>query len=290
MKMSKIIIGLLGFILFTVSLFFRYPLFFVEQKLDLSVDILESIETALTISLVIAIVLLWVGIITMIKSKGYKLFVGFILCLIAPLGWLIALSLRNKQLSQESHKAVQSRKLLWVNLIILGIILGISLALSVYAMRETRITSEELQSLETTYRWLIQKGGHLGQFKPMGGRLRRSDTFYEFIALTGRDQAARNQVRKENYRTGVINTEFDIRYISLAGTEISDEDLARLKVLKHLRVLDLRDTKISDAGLIYLYDLKGLRFLYLFNTRVSDVGIGKLKEVLPRCKIERKDM
>ncbi|MBI4688719.1 MAG: leucine-rich repeat domain-containing protein [Nitrospirae bacterium] len=81
--------------------------------------------------------------------------------------------------------------------------------------------------------------------------------------------------------------QLNTRSISLAGTEISDEDLARLKVLKNLRVLDLRDTKISDAGLIYLYDLKALRFLYLSNTIVSDVGIGKLKKVLPRCKIER---
>ena len=89
----------------------------------------------------------------------------------------------------------------------------------------------------------------------------------------------------------------DLRFLSLAGTKITDAGLEHIKALKdlqelhldgtaitshgldllkglqNLEVLDLKDTTISDDGLAHLKPLRDLKGLYLTRTPVSDAGL-----------------
>jgi hypothetical protein len=91
----------------------------------------------------------------------------------------------------------------------------------------------------------------------------------------------------------------------LDGTRITDDGLARLRGLRHLRVLSLGSTKVTDrgvellagldqlellnlkfcpvtdAGLLHLRGLHGLRSLNVQNTRVTKAGVEELRRALP---------
>lgn len=93
----------------------------------------------------------------------------------------------------------------------------------------------------------------------------------------------------------------ELRFLSLAQTNISDKGLVHLKRLKRLQelhldntgitnkgldmlagisslqVLDLKHTRISDEGLAALKPLRGLRCLYLTHTDITDAGLVYLK-------------
>ncbi len=263
--------SLFGFVGFLLMIFDFFPLDYIARKVQLSVDTIVFLEEDVLVwTPLIGIVLLWVGIITTFKSKGYKGSWGYLLCLVAPLGWFIVLFLSNRRSTQTTPKTVRSRKLLWASLIVLGTIPAIYF----YTMPE--LSPGELQNLEASYRWFVEMGGHVGS----------ANKFDEFIALSGYDPARRHALDAWNHKTNRANTPFDTRHIFLRGTQISDGDLVRLKVLKYVRDIDLSDTNISDQGLTCLYDMKVLRYLKLSNTKVSDGGIEKLKRVLPSCEIE----
>jgi len=72
----------------------------------------------------------------------------------------------------------------------------------------------------------------------------------------------------------------------LKGTKISDAGLVHLKGLASLKTLGLDGTDVSDAGLVHLKGLKKLKKVNLQNTKVSQEGFDKLKQALPKCKIE----
>jgi hypothetical protein len=66
----------------------------------------------------------------------------------------------------------------------------------------------------------------------------------------------------------------------LKGKDVTDEHLAILEGLPHLRRLYARSAAISDAGLRHLEGLAELEFLHIGDTSVGDAGmvsIGKLK-------------
>src|SRR6202453_2152301 len=61
--------------------------------------------------------------------------------------------------------------------------------------------------------------------------------------------------------------------VSLAATSVTDENLADLSGLSHLRKLDLEATEISDLGLRHMTRLINLTTLSLNSTTVSDAGL-----------------
>ena len=73
--------------------------------------------------------------------------------------------------------------------------------------------------------------------------------------------------------------------INLAGTEVSDAEIAQFSRLTHLRQLFLVGTNVTDAGLPYLAGLKELSYIALDNTKVTEDGVRKLRKALPGCDI-----
>ncbi len=65
--------------------------------------------------------------------------------------------------------------------------------------------------------------------------------------------------------------------VHLAGTQITDASLERLKRLTQLQTLDLWETKITDAGLEHLEGLTQLQVLDLWRAHVTDAGLKHLK-------------
>jgi hypothetical protein len=74
-----------------------------------------------------------------------------------------------------------------------------------------------------------------------------------------------------------------LKYLTLAGSRVTDARLANLRGLTDLEWLSLDDTQISDDGLVYLTGLRQLQTLSLGLTRVSDAGLPHLK-MLTRLK------
>lgn len=73
----------------------------------------------------------------------------------------------------------------------------------------------------------------------------------------------------------------------LVDTKITDAALEKLKGLAELRVLSLVGTQVSDAGLEHLKGLANLQELFVAGTKVSDDGVKKIKEALPKLKVEK---
>lgn len=74
-----------------------------------------------------------------------------------------------------------------------------------------------------------------------------------------------------------------VTWLNLAGTDISDDDLAQVAKLKNLTKLHLERTAISDAGLQHLCTLANLQYLNLYGTKVTDAGLATI-ELLPQIK------
>lgn len=73
----------------------------------------------------------------------------------------------------------------------------------------------------------------------------------------------------------------------LVDTKIGDAGLEKLKDLKELRVLSLAGTGVTDAGLEHIKALPNLEIVFLHGTKVTDDGVKKLKEALPKLKVEK---
>lgn len=103
----------------------------------------------------------------------------------------------------------------------------------------------------------------------------------------------------------------ELRYLGLRANEISDAGLRHLQSLRRLTGLHLSETTVTDAGLrhltglvhlerLWLGDLAitdasadllagfgQLRELHLQGTRLSDAAVGRIRQELPDCQIER---
>lgn len=75
--------------------------------------------------------------------------------------------------------------------------------------------------------------------------------------------------------------------INLAGTAISDDDLAHLNELPSLKSLDLDETRITDSGLPHLKRLTSLKRVSLARTCVTVTGMAELHRALPDVTIEK---
>lgn len=75
--------------------------------------------------------------------------------------------------------------------------------------------------------------------------------------------------------------------LNLSKTNVTDDALAAVEKLEKLNSLNLFATGITDAGLAHLSGLKNLHRLYLAETKVTDAGVETLKKSLPEVKVNR---
>lgn len=94
------------------------------------------------------------------------------------------------------------------------------------------------------------------------------------------------------YETLVGSTSRRIAYVNLAGKNVRDRDLGRLRAARCLTCLVLDGTQITDCGILELASIKRLSTLSLARTRVSDCGcvyISRLSQIhgliLARTKV-----
>jgi len=74
--------------------------------------------------------------------------------------------------------------------------------------------------------------------------------------------------------------------LRLELTAISDEGLKHLEGLTNLQYLNLYGTKVSNAGLQSLEKMPHLRSVYLWQTSVNQEGAKKLQQAKPKLKID----
>ena len=70
------------------------------------------------------------------------------------------------------------------------------------------------------------------------------------------------------------------------STQISDRELENLLTSRHdLRFLSLAETEVGDAGLEHLKPLQRLKEVILWNTPVTREGAEALQTALPDCDV-----
>jgi hypothetical protein len=70
-----------------------------------------------------------------------------------------------------------------------------------------------------------------------------------------------------------------VTWLNLAGTDVTNDDLAQIARLTNLTKLHLERTSISDEGLAHLTALPNLQYLNLYGTQVTDTGLDHLKQL-----------
>jgi hypothetical protein len=75
--------------------------------------------------------------------------------------------------------------------------------------------------------------------------------------------------------------------VDLAGTEVSDEDIAQLQHVDNLKAVDLRRTTITPKAIDYLRAIKTLEVVQLANTDVTAEDVKSLEQALPGAVISR---
>jgi hypothetical protein len=78
-----------------------------------------------------------------------------------------------------------------------------------------------------------------------------------------------------------------LKQLHRPGFAVTDAGLAHLGRLSDLQFLSLDDTQVTDAGLAHLKGLSGLKWLKLTRTRVTDAGVVELQNSLPRLRAIR---
>lgn len=76
-----------------------------------------------------------------------------------------------------------------------------------------------------------------------------------------------------------------LRRLALSGTQITDSGLKLLAGLTRLERLYLSHTQITDVGLVQLEGLTSLEQLRVVGSKVTTQGIQKLRQALPKTKI-----
>jgi hypothetical protein len=78
-----------------------------------------------------------------------------------------------------------------------------------------------------------------------------------------------------------------LRHLSLIGTRVTDDGLALLESMSRLESVYIESDQITDAGLHHLKRLPKLKYLCVPCPGISDSGISELQRALPNLKIGR---
>jgi hypothetical protein len=79
----------------------------------------------------------------------------------------------------------------------------------------------------------------------------------------------------------------NLGWLNLNDTRVTDAGLKELAGFENLNALHLRSTLVTDAGLKELEGLTQLTVLDLRKTKVTETGMAYLREVLPKCNVQR---
>jgi hypothetical protein len=78
-----------------------------------------------------------------------------------------------------------------------------------------------------------------------------------------------------------------LRGLSLIGTRVTDDGLAHLESMSELESVYIESEQITDAGLHHLKRLPKLKYLCVPCRGISDSGINELQGARPNLKIDR---
>jgi hypothetical protein len=76
-----------------------------------------------------------------------------------------------------------------------------------------------------------------------------------------------------------------LKIVSLANTGVTDSGLVHLKGLNELELVDLDNTLVTDAGLDHLRGLPRLKYLSLIGTKVTGQGVLALMQARPDLEV-----
>jgi len=76
----------------------------------------------------------------------------------------------------------------------------------------------------------------------------------------------------------------DLRELHLDNTKVNDDGLPLLTAFENLEILDLKETSVTNEGLARLKPLRNLRGLYLTRTSIGDAGLVHLSN-FPKLQI-----
>src|SRR5262249_16430373 len=79
--------------------------------------------------------------------------------------------------------------------------------------------------------------------------------------------------------------ERDMVCVSLADTEVTDEELSLFRDFPYVQILDLSRTSVGDAGLAYLTGLRSLTALIVVDTRLSPAALEAFRHAHPSVVI-----
>jgi hypothetical protein len=77
----------------------------------------------------------------------------------------------------------------------------------------------------------------------------------------------------------------ELRYLSLYGASIGDNDLENLQNLQNLRSLGLAGTAVTEKGLVHLAKLPALQWLWVGQQLVPSPGVDALQAANPGLTI-----
>jgi hypothetical protein len=73
--------------------------------------------------------------------------------------------------------------------------------------------------------------------------------------------------------------------VSLAGTDITDDDLRLFSGFPHVQILDLSDTEVGDDGLGHIARIPALEELIVVSTRISERAMEQFRSSRPVVKV-----
>jgi hypothetical protein len=80
----------------------------------------------------------------------------------------------------------------------------------------------------------------------------------------------------------------DMVEMSLADTEIVDDDLAVFRDFPYIEMLDVSNTAITGAGLVHLADLPNLETLIVVGAKISKADLAAFKKAHPNTTVVTK--
>jgi hypothetical protein len=78
-----------------------------------------------------------------------------------------------------------------------------------------------------------------------------------------------------------------LKQLHRPGPAVTDAGLAHLGQLSELQFLSLDDTQVTDAGISSSTGLRSLKFLKISRTKVTDNGVAELRKSLPQLRVIR---